>query len=94
MLSAGHVVELPASDHVSTVSGDVGRSSHKKASSTAEGHERPSGDDDESSLMWKVQVSDLQAAFLSSRRLGTAQFVADDCTVSQSRLPSSVKVNV
>lgn len=94
VLSAGHVVELPASDYVSTVSGDMGRSSHKKASSTTEGADRPSGEDDDSSLMWKVQVSDLQAAFLSSRRLGTAQFVADDCTVSQSRLSSSVKVEV
>lgn len=94
VLSAGHVVELPASDYVSTISGEISRSSQKKASSTTEGQDRSTGDDDESSLMWKVQVSDLQAAFLSSRRLGTAQFVADDCTVSQSRLSSSVRVEV
>eukprot|EP00892_Ulva_mutabilis_P001714 jgi/Ulvmu1/11543/UM078_0033.1 len=92
VLSAGHVVDLPASDYVSTISGEQGRSSHKKDSSTTDAPERPSGGEDETSLMWKVQVSDLQAAFLSTSRLGTAQFVADDCTVSQSRMHSSVRI--
>lgn len=85
MLNAGQVVEVPQSDYVSTASGgDQARSSHKKASSTSDVLDKTPPDFDSYALTWKVQVSDLQVAFLSTKLYGTAQFVADDCNISHS----------
>jgi hypothetical protein len=86
VLNAGQVVELPASDYVSTTSGgDAGKANQKKgASSTSDVLEKAPPDLESDTLSWKVQVSDLQVAFLSTRWLGTAQFVADDCNITHS----------
>lgn len=86
VLNAGQVVDLPAADYVSTTSGgDHAKSSQKKASSTSDVLDKASQDDQDSyALSWKVQVSDLQVAFLSTRQLGTAQFVADDANITHS----------
>lgn len=83
VLNAGQVVEVPASDYVSTTSGgDQAKSSQIKGSSVVLDKTPP--DFESYALTWKVQVSDLQVAFLSTRWLGTAQFVADDCNISHS----------
>jgi hypothetical protein len=85
VLNAGQVVELPASDYVGTASGDPAKTGQKKApSSVSDVLDKPPVDVDSHELSWKVQVSDLQVAFLSTRWLGTAQLVADDCNITHS----------
>jgi hypothetical protein len=92
---AGQVIDVPMSDQVSMASGDQTRSSKKRGSSSNDCAERPTlNDGDEGSLLWKLQVLDIQVAMLSLTHLGTAQLVADECSISQVKHAYTTEVEV
>lgn len=94
--NAGQIVELASTEHASAVSGEGARASERHSSrrrattcSGSNGGQVATGADDaeDAALAWRVQVSSFQVAVLSAARSGTAQFVADRCSLSRTTLP-------
>ena len=101
--NAGQIVELASTEQASAVSGEGARASERQGSrrkattcSSSNGGQvaAEAEDAEEAALSWKLQVSSLQVAVLSTARSGTAQFVADRCTVSRTTLPGSSTLEV
>jgi hypothetical protein len=100
---AGQVVDVASTEYASMASGEQPRSSERRTgsrrkgaggSSSNETADKDKAEDEESSLIWKVEVVGLQLALLSAARLGTAQFVSERCTLCNSALAGAVKLEV
>lgn len=99
---AGQVVEVASTDYHSVNSGEkptLGErlsGSRRKAQTSSDSTATRAREleEEDGLLLWKVQVVDLQLALLSTAKLGTAQFVADRCTLSQTLLSSCAVMRV